>query len=109
MKNASRPAYGEEEKAEAVQRVGFLSCCTAVGCVALLLLAGTAFAADSQAAYVKASLRDPRYFELTDGRPYVPIGFNLVRAPKENEFESVLDAMAANKVNYCRIWLNDLP
>lgn len=33
----------------------------------------------------------------------------LVRAPKENEFESVLDAMASNNVNYCRIWLNDLP
>jgi predicted amidohydrolase len=63
----------------------------------------------SAVTYVKTSARDPRYFELSDGRPYVPIGFNLVRAPKESEFESVLDAMAANQINYCRIWLNDLP
>ncbi len=61
------------------------------------------------ATYVRPSPRDPRYFELSDGRPYVPVGFNLVRAPKEDEFESVLDAMARSKVNYCRIWLNDLP
>jgi len=59
--------------------------------------------------FVKVSSRDPRFFELSDGQPYVPIGFNLVRAPKVDEFESVLDAMASNKINYCRIWLNDLP
>jgi hypothetical protein len=63
----------------------------------------------SAATYVRVSPRDPRYFELTDGRAYVPIGFDLVRAPREDEFERVLDAMAANKINYCRIWLNDLP
>ncbi len=61
----------------------------------------------STPSYVKVSPRDSRYFELTDGRSYVPIGFNLVRAPKEAEFQSLLDVMASNRVNYCRIWLND--
>jgi hypothetical protein len=74
------------------------------------MLSEVAFAAESpDENFVRVSSRDPRYFEFTDGRPYIPIGFNLVRAPKESEFEGVLDAMAANKINYCRIWLNDLP
>ena len=58
------------------------------------------------AAFVRVSRRDPRYFELSDGRPYVPVGFNLVGSPDPREFERVVAAMADHGVNYCRIWLD---
>ena len=41
-------------------------------------------------AFVRVSPRDARYFELSDGRPYIPIGFNLVGGPKPEEFEQVV-------------------
>jgi hypothetical protein len=59
--------------------------------------------------FVRVSPRDPRYFELTDGRPYVPVGFNLVGAPQPDEIERVVDKMARHGVNYCRIWLDQKP
>lgn len=75
-----------------------------------MLMAGVARGADAPtSACVRKSPRDPRYFELSDGRPYIPIGFNLVGAPAEKDFESILDTMAANKVNYCRVWLDQRP
>lgn len=57
------------------------------------------------ATYVQVSPRDPRYFELSDGSAYIAIGVNLVPAPEPHEFEKVLDKMAENRINYCRIWL----
>jgi hypothetical protein len=57
-------------------------------------------------AFVRVSPRDPRYFELSNGQPYLPNGLNLVGSPPMEEMESVLDAMARNRVNYCRVWLN---
>ena len=59
----------------------------------------------SATTYVQVSPRDPRYFELSDGSPYIAIGVNLVPAPEPHEFEEVLDKMAENRINYCRIWL----
>lgn len=32
--------------------------------------------------YVVVSPRDPRYLELAPGKPYVPIGLNLMAAPR---------------------------
>lgn len=60
-------------------------------------------------AYVRVSPRDPLYFELTNGTPYVPIGFNLVDAPPEKEWSDILATMAAHKVNYCRVFLDSPP
>jgi hypothetical protein len=60
-------------------------------------------------AFVRVSPRDARYFELTDGSPYIAIGFNLVSAPNPNEFDAIVEAMAANRINYCRIWLDQNP
>ncbi len=56
--------------------------------------------------FVRVSQRDPRYFELTDGKPYIAIGFNLVGPPESKDMERVVSAMADNGVNYCRIWLD---
>jgi len=49
-------------------------------------------------AFVRLSPRDPRYFELTDGRPYIPVGFNLVGAPGGQELEHVVETMADHGV-----------
>ncbi len=59
--------------------------------------------------FVRVSPRDTRYFELTDGTPYVPIGFNLVGPPDSNDVERVVATMADHGVNYCRIWLDQPP
>ncbi len=59
-------------------------------------------------AFVRVSLRDPRYFELSDGRPYVPIGMNLVEPPIGHgldALEQLMTSLASQGGNYCRIWL----
>lgn len=56
--------------------------------------------------FVRVSPRDSRYFELTNGRPYVPVGFNLVGPPPAEDLERVVNKMADHGVNYCRIWLD---
>ncbi|MBM3212062.1 glycoside hydrolase family 5 protein [Candidatus Poribacteria bacterium] len=55
--------------------------------------------------FVQVSPRDPRYFELSHGRPYIAIGFNLVGPPRNEDLEAIVQKMAENKVNYCRVWL----
>ncbi|MHC4520212.1 MAG: glycoside hydrolase 5 family protein [Planctomycetota bacterium] len=57
------------------------------------------------AAFVGVSPRDSRYFELSNGSPYIPIGFNLVGPPREEEFDRLFQIIAANRINYCRVWL----
>lgn len=58
-------------------------------------------------AFVRVSPRDPRYFELSDGRPYVPIGLNMIRPPDGQEgMEQWLDQLAANRGNFIRVWLS---
>ena len=56
-------------------------------------------------AYVMVSEENPAYFELSNGTPYIPIGFNLVPPPKEEELEEIVTKMADNRINYCRVWL----
>lgn len=60
---------------------------------------------DDRSAFVRVSPRDNRYFELSNGSPYIPIGFNLVGPPKEEEFDRLFATMAANGINYVRVWL----
>jgi len=60
------------------------------------------------AAFVRVSPRDPRFFELSDGRPYIPIGLNMT-APPGNDFSGMADWMrrlAAEGGNFIRIWLS---
>ena len=80
--------------------------------IAAIVLLSQAFALnaysreDDRSSFVVVSQRDPRYFELSNGSPYIPIGFNLVGPPKEEEFGRLFKIMAKNKVNYCRVWLS---
>lgn len=64
-----------------------------------------AAAQDDLTSFVVVSPRDSRYFELSNGSPYVPIGFNLVGPLREDEFDRIFEIMAANRVNYVRVWL----
>jgi len=67
--------------------------------------------------FVRVSPRDPRYFELSDGRPYIPIGLNIT-APRHSDrkligdpaeglaqMERYLRALSENGGNYVRVWL----
>jgi hypothetical protein len=57
--------------------------------------------------FVRVSPRDCRYFELDDGKPYIPIGMNLIAPPKGDM--AVMDEwfgkLEAQGGNYVRIWL----
>jgi len=63
--------------------------------------------------FVRVSQRDPRYLELSDGSPYVPIGLNLVAPSKRDaeagllEYQGWLDKLALNGGNYVRAWLSE--
>jgi hypothetical protein len=61
---------------------------------------------DETSSFVVVSQRDPRYFELSNGNPYIPIGFNLVGPPREEEFDRLFKIMADNRINYCRVWVS---
>ena len=61
---------------------------------------------DEISSFVVVSQRDPRYFELSNGSPYIPIGFNLVGPPIEEEFDRLFKIMADNRINYCRVWVS---
>lgn len=72
------------------------------------LLFAMSAAAAPEAAYVRVSPRDPRYFELTDGTPYVPIGLNLITPPGDgfDGWAAWMDQLAANRGNFIRVWLS---
>ncbi|RYG45844.1 hypothetical protein EON79_11625 [bacterium] len=57
--------------------------------------------------FVGVSRRDPRYFALTDGTPYWPIGTNLgwSGARGLRDFENWIPAFAGAGANWGRLWL----
>lgn len=61
--------------------------------------------------YVRVSEDAPRYFELDDGRPYIPIGLNMVAVWGADEDDALsrmdqwLGKLAENGGNFARIWL----
>lgn len=71
--------------------------------------------AGASGGFVRVSPRDPRYLELSDGAPYIPIGLNLIAPPERaadgtpglQVYESWLDRLAANGGNYVRAWLSN--
>jgi len=80
----------------------------------LVLLVLCALAAPAQ--YVRVSPRDARYLEFSNGKPYIPVGLNMIAPPggagaKEEEafavFESWLKNLSANGGNYIRVWLSN--
>lgn len=58
--------------------------------------------------FVRVSPRDPRYFELSDGQPYIPIGLNMIRPPGNDlaGMEVWFRKLSANGGNFVRIWLS---
>lgn len=73
--------------------------------------------------YVRVSSKNPNYFELTDGTPYIPIGVNLCILREKNaqgeierirtntergleKMEFYFKKLAENGGNYARIWLS---
>lgn len=90
-----------------------------LACVALAATACAdekpASAATSAGAFIRVSPRDHRYLEMTDGRPYIPIGLNMIRPPYVPSNDSAetlagldrwLAKLAANGGNHIRVWLS---
>ena len=70
----------------------------------------------AQGNFVRVSPRDVRYFETDDGRPYIPIGLNMIYPPfvKDGDARARLAALdgwltklSANGGNYIRVWLGN--
>ena len=63
--------------------------------------------AAGERAFVRVSPRDSRYFELSDGRAYIPIGLNIVGPPRGDfdGMEAWFRKLSANGGNYVRVWL----
>lgn len=84
--------------------------------VSFVLVLLAAWAADAGAAdrpYVRISPRDGRYFELDDGRPFIPIGLNMVgvwsrtgEAESFQRMESWMTSLSRNGGNFIRVWLS---
>src|SRR5512139_1118499 len=67
-------------------------------------------AALTETNFVRVSPRDARYFELSDGRPYVPIGLNMIAPPGDRGWPVMQDWMrqlAAQQGNFIRVWLGN--
>ena len=81
----------------------------AVALVAPGVFGASAAEGDGQA-FVRISPRDARYFELSDGRPYIPIGLNMVEPPWNSNdlsgMEEWMKNLAANRGNFIRVWLS---
>ncbi len=82
------------------------------GCFASELWAN---ATDDAAAFVQVSKRNPRYFELSNGKPYIPIGLNMVAPPGGDDDELTklendwFKKLHENKANFIRVWLSRQP
>jgi hypothetical protein len=73
----------------------------------------TAALANQANAFVRISPRDPRYFELSDGSCYIPIGLNMIHPSSDADEEQGLAQMqqwltklSENQGNFIRIWLS---
>jgi len=80
---------------------------------ALIPYSTTAQAEDALQAFVHVSQRDPRYFELSSGEPYIPIGLNLIHpsgvgTPEQQmaQMEEWMRKLSENGGNYIRVWLS---
>lgn len=56
--------------------------------------------------YVEVSDENPRYFRLSDGQPYIPIGCNIAAMESVPRMEHYLEEMHRNGANFGRVWLN---
>jgi hypothetical protein len=66
----------------------------------------TATAAQSGAhGFIRVSPTDARYFEFSDGTPFLGAGIQTSFA-SDTQIESAFDALAANGVNFLRTWMS---
>ena len=78
-----------------------------------LLGSWSANGARADEAFVRVSPRDARYFEFSDGTPYIPIGLNMIAPPGRDEkqalaqMEDWMSKLSANGGNYIRLWLSN--
>lgn len=62
--------------------------------------------------FVQVSARDSRYFELSNGRPYIPIGLNMISPWGDSEADALsrmdqwMKQLSDNGGNYMRLWLS---
>lgn len=62
--------------------------------------------ADFASSFVRVSEKNPGYFELTNGDPYIPIGCNIAALNGRESIEHYVRNIAENGGNYGRVWLN---
>lgn len=56
--------------------------------------------------FVKISDRNPSFFELSDGKPFIVNGPCLAGAPDMNTMKTWLMKISENKGNFARVWLS---
>ncbi len=78
----------------------------ALSVVQFILYAQKAENSSFQNSYVKVSDKNPFYFELTNGKTYIPVGANLCWAKDMDTLELYFKKLSENGGNYARIWLN---
>jgi hypothetical protein len=79
--------------------------------LACALLCAATPVARTEPAFVRVSPRDSRYFELSDGRPYIPIGLNLIHPNTRDgeglaRMEEWMAQLGTHRGNFARIWLS---
>ncbi len=63
--------------------------------------------------FVQVCPQDNRYFQLSNGSPYIPIGLNMIAPSGRNEEESLatmelwIENLSMNRGNYIRLWLSN--
>ena len=95
------------------RRVFFASSGAAVlGCCAYELFSQESGMSGDLAEFVQCSKRDPRYFDLANGKPYIPIGLNMISPPWRDDDDLTklendwFKPLRDNNANYIRIWLS---
>ena len=57
-------------------------------------------------AFVRISEDDPRYFCLSNGNTYIPIGCNIAAMSSVELMEHYMEELHRNGGNFARVWLN---
>ncbi len=73
---------------------------------ALFTLSGCSAPKPFSASFVEISREDPRYFSLSNGMTYIPIGSNIAALESREAIERYVTTLADNGANFGRVWLN---
>ncbi len=70
------------------------------------------FSSENKGHFIQVSERDCRYLEFDNGKPYIPIGLNMLQAYGSSssehmgQFEEWMKQLSENGGNYIRVWLS---